>query len=208
MRLRKMASPLARSPMRQGSQSPSSGQAAAAGAAAGRTEPRVYLRQVCAKDRSELLALAASSRELHSPWIAPPTTPHMFKVYLRRTQRDDHDGFAVCRREDDRIVGVINVNDIVKGSFLSASLGYYAAQAHAGKGYMREGLLQVKEHLFGRIGLHRVEANIQPANAASIALVKSCGFRREGLSPGFLFINGAWRDHERWAALDERKSLR
>lgn len=194
--------------MRQGSQSPSSGQAAAAGEAAGRTEPRVYLRQVCAKDRSELLALAASSRELHSPWIAPPTTPHMFKVYLRRTQRDDHDGFAVCRREDDRIVGVINVNDIVKGSFLSASLGYYAAQAHAGKGYMREGLLQVKEHLFGRIGLHRVEANIQPANAASIALVKSCGFRREGLSPGFLFINGAWRDHERWAALDERKSLR
>lgn len=199
MRRRKMASPQMRPDGRESPQSPS------------RAQPlpgRVYFRQVSAKDRNELLALAASSRELHAPWIAPPTTPHMFKVYLRRTQRDDHDGYVVCRRDTEQIVGVINVNGIVMGSFLSASVGYYAAQAHAGKGYMREGLLRVKEHLFRHVGLHRIEANIQPANAASIALVKGCGFRREGLSPGFLFINGAWRDHERWAALDERSSLR
>ena len=139
--------------------------------------------------------------------FSPPLTPHMFKVYLRRTQREDHAGFAICRRDSDAIVGVINVNNIVKGSFLSASLGYYAAQAHAGQGFMREGLLQVKEHLFRELGLHRVEANIQPGNAASIALVRGCGFEREGLSPRFLYVNGAWRDHERWAAVDPREGL-
>ena len=170
-------------------------------------DQRTYLRAVVGRDRRELLALAASSRELHAPWIAPPMTPHMFKIYLRRTQRDDHCGFVVCRREDDEIVGVINVNNIVRGSFLSASLAYYAAKAYAGNGYMREGLMQVKAHLFGKLGLHRLEANIQPANTASIALVRACGFVFEGLSRRFLYVNGAWRDHERWVAVHDRDVL-
>lgn len=169
---------------------------------------RTYFRAVTGRDRRELLALAAASRELHAPWIAPPLTPHMFKVYLRRTERDDHRGFAICRRDGDAIVGVVNVNNIVMGSFRSASLGYYVAKAHAGNGYMRDGLGQVKAHLFQDVGLHRLEANIQPGNAASIALVRACGFVFEGLSRRFLFIDGAWRDHERWAAIDDREALR
>jgi [ribosomal protein S5]-alanine N-acetyltransferase len=56
---------------------------------------------------------------------------------------------------------------------------------------------------FGRLGLHRVEANIQPDNAASIALVRRCGFEREGFSPRYLRIGGAWKDHERWAIRSE-----
>lgn len=169
--------------------------------------PRTYFRTVTGRDRRELLALAAASRALHVPWIAPPLTPHMFKIYLRRTERDDHRGFAICRRDGDAIVGIINVNNIVMGSFRSASLGYYAAKAHAGNGYMREGLTQVRAHLFRDLGLHRLEANIQPGNVASIALVRACGFVFEGLSRRFLFIGGAWRDHERWAAIDEREAL-
>ena len=72
---------------------------------------------------------------------------------------------------------------------------------------MREGLVNVTRLAFGELGLHRIEANIQPANAASIRLVRSCGFQHEGLSPKFLYINGAWRDHERWAAIDPRPDL-
>lgn len=171
-------------------------------------QPRTFFRAVASKDRREMLALAATSRELHAPWIAPPLTPHMFKIYLRRTQRDDHEGFVICRSDTEAIVGVVNVNNIVRGTFQSASLGYYAAQAHAGQGFMREGLRQVTKHLFAKLGLHRLEANIQPGNAASIALVRSCGFEREGMSPKFLFINGAWRDHERWAVVAPREHLR
>ena len=169
--------------------------------------PRTYLRQVKASDRKELLALTRASRELHYPWISPPLTSHMFKVYLRRTQRDDHEGFVVCLLETDEIVGVINVNNVIKGAFRSASVGYYASQAHVGRGLMREGLVNVTRLAFGELGLHRIEANIQPANAASIRLVRSCGFHHEGLSPKFLYINGAWRDHERWAAIDPRPDL-
>ena len=171
------------------------------------SERRTYIRSVTSADRKEMLALAESSRELHSPWITPPLTAHMFRAYVRRTLRDDHEGLVVCRRDTDEIVGVININNVIRASFRSASLGYYAAQGHAGRGYMREGLLLVKAHAFGKLGLHRIEANIQPANTRSIRLVRSCGFEREGLSRHFLFINGAWRDHERWAAIDERAGL-
>lgn len=169
--------------------------------------PQTYIRVIQAADRKELLALTRASRELHHPWISPPLTSHMFKVYLRRTQRDDHEGFVVCLTGTDAIVGVINVNNIVKGTFRSASLGYYASRTHIGRGYMREGLMHVKRHAFRELGLHRIEANIQPANTASIRLVRSCGFQREGLSPCFLYLNGAWRDHERWAAIDPRPGL-
>ncbi len=170
-------------------------------------EPRIYIRDVKPTDRRELLALNLASRELHYPWISPPLTPHMFKVYLRRTQRDDHVGFAICLRANHEIVGVININNIVQGALRSASVGYYVAQAQVGQGYMREGLTSVKEHAFGELGLHRLEANIQPANKASIRLVQSCGFVHEGLSRQFLYIEGAWRDHERWAAIDDRVGL-
>ncbi|MDE0191280.1 MAG: GNAT family N-acetyltransferase, partial [Gammaproteobacteria bacterium] len=126
--------------------------------------PRTYLRRVRSSDRRELLALTRASRELHYPWISPPLTSHMFKVYYRRTQRDDHEGFVICLNDTDEIVGVINVNNVVKGAFRSASVGYYASQAHAGRGYMREGLMHVKRHAFRELGLHRIEANIQPDN--------------------------------------------
>jgi ribosomal-protein-alanine N-acetyltransferase len=174
---------------------------------AGHSEPRTYLRHVEQGDRHEFLELMRLSRHLHQPWISPPLTELTFRHYLARTKRDDHEGLLVCQLEDDRIAGVININNIVRGSFLSASLGYYAGAPFAGRGLMREGLELVKRRAFQDLGLHRLEANIQPDNGRSIALVSQCGFVREGLSRDFLFINGAWRDHERWTAIHPRSSL-
>ena len=68
---------------------------------------------------------------------------------------------------------------------------------------MKDGLAQVITHAFTVMKLHRLEANVQPGNVSSKALVKTLGFRREGLSPRYLKINGRWRDHERWAILSE-----
>ena len=87
--------------------------------------------------------------------------------------------------------------------FRSAYLGYYAFVPYAGRGLMKDGLAQVITHAFKTMKLHRLEANIQPGNLPSKALVKKLGFRREGLSPRYLKINGRWRDHERWAILSE-----
>jgi ribosomal-protein-alanine N-acetyltransferase len=171
------------------------------------SEARVYLRPVTRRDRNEFLALMQQSRLLHEPWIQPPLSSLGFHNYLARTQRDDHEGLLVCTRNHDAIAGVINLNNIVRGSFLSASLGYYVGAPYAGRGLMAEGLELVKRYAFRDLGLHRLEANIQPDNGRSIALVKRCGFCYEGLSRAFLFIAGEWRDHERWAVWDSRHSL-
>jgi ribosomal-protein-alanine N-acetyltransferase len=90
---------------------------------------------------------------------------------------------------------------MIMGPFRSGFLGYYAFSGHEHRGYMRAGLQAVTRPAFGTLKLHRLEANIQPANAASIALVRGCGFSKEGYSPRYLKIGGRWRDHERWAML-------
>lgn len=168
---------------------------------------RCYLRPVESRDRREFLMLMRDSKDMHAPWITPPITERSFDLYLARTLRDDHEGYLVCRKDTDSIAGVININNIVRGSFLSASLGYYAARVETGRGLMVEGLRQIVLLAFGPLGLHRLEANIQPDNHRSIALVKRCGFVLEGLSRDFLYIDGAWRDHERWAIIDQRHTL-
>jgi ribosomal-protein-alanine N-acetyltransferase len=67
------------------------------------------------------------------------------------------------------LAGVVNLSQIFLGRFRSAYLGYYAAAPLAGRGYMTEGLGLVVRHAFRRLGLHRLEANVQPGNAASRA---------------------------------------
>jgi ribosomal-protein-alanine N-acetyltransferase len=101
------------------------------------------------------------------------------------------------------LLGAINLSEIVRGKFQSCYLGYYIGPAYTGQGYMTEALQLMLATAYRRLRLHRVEANIQPNNAASIRLVKRAGFRREGYSPRYLKIGGRWRDHERWALLAE-----
>ena len=160
---------------------------------------RVVLRELRASDRDELLALVRASRELHRPWAYPPERADQVDDLLARSRRDDFFSLLACTADEGRIAGVLNVSQIVRGAFQSAFLGYYANAALAGRGYMREGLALVVAHAFGPLGLHRIEVNIQPGNAASIALARSAGFRLEGYSPRYLLVGGQWRDHERYA---------
>jgi [ribosomal protein S5]-alanine N-acetyltransferase len=160
---------------------------------------RVYLRRPAARDRNELVALNRASRELHAPWVTAPTTGALFDRWLERSRRPDVESFLVCLVEDDAIAGVFTLSQIFRRGFQSAYLGYYVGAPFKGKGYMRDGLQLVLRHLFTKMKLHRVEANVQPENVASIALVERSGFRLEGLSPRYLKVAGRWRDHQRWA---------
>ena len=163
----------------------------------------MHIRQPVAEDTDEFLALARESAEFHRPWISPPTTAEGYAAYLESLTASNKEGFLVCVSESDKIVGLVNLNEITRGALQSAYLGYWIGARYANQGYMSQGLSQVISHAFETLGLHRLEANIQPCNASSIQLVKRLGFTKEGFSKRYLKIGDDWKDHERWAILVE-----
>jgi [ribosomal protein S5]-alanine N-acetyltransferase len=176
-------------------------QAAVEAVQAGRADEarRVTLRFVTQADQAEFLELASASAELHHPWMSLPTTPPEFQAYLTRFDHITAEGFLICLRGTGTIAGAIHINSIIRGRFQNGSVSYAAFAPAAGQGYMSEGLGLVLRYAFEQLRLHRLDAQIQPGNHASLALVRRLGFRNEGYSPDLLFIDGAWRDHERWA---------
>ncbi|MCG5217898.1 GNAT family N-acetyltransferase [Streptosporangium sp. KLBMP 9127] len=169
--------------------------------AARRGDPsRVTLRPIIRDDQDEFVELVRASVDLHSPWMSLPSTPQEFQAYIGRF--DDPQtarALLVCVRDTGAIAGNVNINSIIRGRLQSGALGYAAFAPTAGRGYMTEGLGLVLRHAFLELRLHRLEAQIQSENHASLKLVQRHGFRYEGRSPDLLFIDGAWRDHERWA---------
>jgi [ribosomal protein S5]-alanine N-acetyltransferase len=151
---------------------------------------------------SEFLRAVRGSRALHRGWVSPPSDRSSFAQYVRSLGNDNREGFFVVT-DTESVAGAINVNEIVRGSFRSAYLGYYAFEPFAGQGFLYQGLRAVISHCFSELGLHRLEANIQPENVRSAELVRSLGFGLEGFSPRYLKVCGRWRDHERWALLSD-----
>jgi len=171
----------------------------------------VYLRPPSEDDTPRFLAAVRASRGLHNGWVQPPATAAAFATYVqrfagaesRRPLQATHIGLVVCRSADNALVGVFNLSGIARGAFQSAYLGYYGLAPHAGQGYMGAGLALTLCVAFRKLSLHRVEANVQPGNIRSIALVRAAGFVHEGYARRYLKIGGRWRDHERWALLAE-----
>jgi ribosomal-protein-alanine N-acetyltransferase len=150
-------------------------------------------------DAPELIQANLESRALHHPWAVPFTDMDGFDRWWGRLETDV--GLVARDGTSGAVVGVITISQIVRGLFQSAYLGFYSRAGFVGRGLMTEAVRLATRHAFDDLGLHRLEANIQPDNLRSIALVRRLGFRKEGFSPRYLRIAGAWRDHERWALL-------
>ena len=163
------------------------------------TASRVELRPLTLADQDEFCSLVQASAALHRPWMRLPATAQEFQAWMRRFDDGTNRGFLIRVLDTGVAAGTININSVIRGRYQGASLGYAAFAPSAGQGYMTDGLTVTLRHAFDDLRLHRLEANVRPANKASLALVQRLGFRYEGLSPAYLYINGAWRDHERWA---------
>ncbi|SCF24104.1 GNAT family N-acetyltransferase [Micromonospora mirobrigensis] len=164
-----------------------------------RTAGRVGIRRPRPTDEAEFTAAARRSRELHHPWVAPPDTPAAFAAYLAKARRRDTQSFLFCDLDSGAIAGYANIGGIIMGPLRGGFLGYAALLPYAGTGHASTGIGLVVAHALDTLGLHRLEANIQPGNEPSKRVARKLGFRLEGFSPDYLFVDGAWRDHERWA---------
>jgi len=165
---------------------------------------KVYIQRVTYADSQELIEFNLQNKHYHHPWVSPFTDQTGFKNWFSRCLTAAVVGLVVKEELSRKVVGIININEIVAGALQSGFLGFYGSSKMAGQGLMREGLQLAVKFAFQELGLHRLEANIQPGNTASIELVRRVGFQKEGFSPKYLFIDGAWRDHERWAIIDNK----
>lgn len=104
---------------------------------------------------------------------------------------------------DGEMVGMLTVNGITWGSARWASLGYWVARSHAGRGITPAAVALVSDHLMTTVGLHRVEISIRPENVASLRVVDKLGFTEVGLARRYLHIAGEWRDHRIFQVLAE-----
>lgn len=157
----------------------------------------LYIRKPERSDLEELSECYQNSEIFHRPWSYPPKN---VRAYLEEEHR-----YLVCLQATGEIVGTFNISAIIRGHFQSAYLSYEVFHPHQAQGYMRAGIRLVLKQAFEELNLHRLEANIQPGNKASIALVAKAGFVKEGLSKNYLNIGGkGWKDHERWAILNPK----
>ncbi|KHK55328.1 phosphinothricin acetyltransferase [Ralstonia sp. A12] len=161
----------------------------------------IQLTRATRADATDLISANRANQDYHLPWVTSLTDQTGFDAWFTRCEAGPNVGLIARERVSGQIVGVVNLNEIVAGAFQSAYLGYYGMSNFSRKGSMTEALRAAVLYAFNDLGLHRLEANIQPENEASIGLVRRVGFQKEGFSPRYLRINGEWRDHERWALL-------
>lgn len=173
---------------------------------------RLLLRDLGPEHAAAVRAYGLQSREYHAQW--DPVRPDDFwelplvAERLRAQVEDSAAGRALClcifRKDDpERVIGMANLRNIVRGALMAAHLGYGLAPDAVGHGYMTEAVIGVVGIAFTDLGLHRVEANIMPRNTRSLGVVTRAGFEREGFSPRYLRINGHWEDHLRFAKINE-----
>ena len=162
---------------------------------------KILLRAPTSKDCAEFISLNRASRRFHRSLVSPPVTPEQFASFLKKSKTETSICVFICLVTDSSIIGAISLSQIFRSGFQNAYLGYYVGAQYAGQGHMTEALQLLLRFAFKDLRLHRLEANIQPGNVASIALVKRAGFVLEGYSKRYLKICGRWQDHERWAIL-------
>ncbi|WP_380165699.1 GNAT family N-acetyltransferase [Jannaschia sp. R86511] len=160
---------------------------------------RLRLRPLRRRDLTVWNDVQLRNRDWLRPWEATSPdggTPPSFVQMVSGLRRQAREGRAVplVIEVDGRLAGQVTVSLIAWGAFRSGSVGYWIDRAVAGQGHVPCAVALVVDHCF-EVGLNRVEVNIRPENAPSLAVVRKLGLREEGLRRGLLHIDGAWRDH-------------
>jgi len=169
----------------------------------------LFLRHPRWADYEDWASLRENSREHLSPW-EPSWNPdhllrrnykHRLSVLKKQVNNQESFFFHVFRMPSEHLIGAVNVTRIQRSVAQSAQLGYWLGEGFSGRGHGRAAVGRVCEFCFRDLGLHRLEAAVQPDNAPSIALLGALDFKPEGTARGYLKIDGEWRDHVIYAKL-------
>ena len=173
---------------------------------------RLLLREFGPAHAAAVRDYGLRSRDFHKPWdpIRPADFWELPVVAARLASQiaDAEADRALClflthKDDPERVMGAVNLRNIIRGVLMGCHLGYALAPDALGHGYMTEAVQGVVELAFEELGLHRVEANVIPRNTRSLAVVERAGFTEEGYSARYLRIGGTWEDHIRFACIND-----
>lgn len=158
---------------------------------------------------AEWLTKWEPSRPIGAPDVVEDRDSFAVRCNARQRERQMGAGYGFGIFVDGEFSGEINLSSVQRGPFQSGSIGYWIDEARAGLGYMPESVVVLCRYAFEELGLHRIEIAIVPRNSASRRVVEKLGLRDEGISKGYLEINGQWEDHVRFGITtdewDERR---
>jgi len=165
-------------------------------------EGRIGLRPIRLRDAAAWREVRKVNVDWLRPWeatlpLGEHDAPMSFAGMVRRLRAEAREGRSLpwIITLDGSLVGQVTVGGIARGSLLSGYIGYWIDSRVAGQGITPTAVAMATDHCFDAIGLHRVEINIRPENAASLRVVEKLGFRPEGQRERYLHIDGDWRDH-------------
>ena len=134
------------------------------------------------------------------------SAPRSFRALVRdlRHQARERRALPFAVTVDDVFAGQVTVTNIVGGSARWGQVGYWIDRRYAGQGDIPTAVALVVDYGLLELGLHRIEVAIRPENAASLRVVEKLGFTEIGYAPGYLHIDGEWRDHRLFAVTLEQ----
>jgi ribosomal-protein-alanine N-acetyltransferase len=165
---------------------------------------RLILRLGEPGDTSEIVRFYQGNKEYLTPWSPdwPPGffTERYWQEQLRLNLADFRSGstiklFIFPKNQPEKVIGVANFSNVVRGAFQACYLGYNLAETEQGKGFMVEALQAAIAYVFTDFGLHRIMANYMPHNRRSGNVLRRLGFVVDGYARDYLLIGGEWQDH-------------
>ncbi|MBW3092381.1 GNAT family N-acetyltransferase [Bifidobacterium sp. 82T10] len=171
----------------------------------------IRLRPLTMDDEDEWNTLRWCNRDWLAPWDSGDPmhgSPLTFAMWIQRQRQSEANGtgalFAIERNM--RIVGQISLGAISYGAMRTGVVGYWVDQRQAGHGFAPLAVAMLADWAFydpSGPRLHRLEIAILPENARSKRVAEKLGAHYEGVRPGYMYINGRWRDHETYSLLAE-----
>ena len=174
------------------------------------TTARLALHAPHRRHAAAWVALRSECADWLQRWEPKWDSDHLSHGWYRRYCRRLRDRVAVGRwygvhvflREDEQLVGAINLVNMRPYPVGTAEIGFWLGQRYAGRGLMGEALAAFLPYAFHTLSLKRIQAVCMPENRTSQRLLTRSGFAYEGIARQSLCIDGRWQDHWQYARLD------
>lgn len=170
----------------------------------------IHLRKLEREDLPRLVEMEIYNKELFEQFsVTRQPDFYTLEGQLKRMQiqeenrmQDKEYNFGIFHTGEQKLIGTINLVQVMRGPVQSAIMGYTVDQAYSGNGYATEAVKLLVDYAFEELMLHRIEAGVKPHHEASMRVLEKAGFHTEGIRRKNVQINGQWEDHQMLAILN------